>query len=261
MVVARQTRSSEGGCRNKLIVVYTASTSVSANGVRRCTPPPGIVRRPRRRLTGWWVVAYGLLAQGIAIGFAIAAPVGPIGVLCIRRTLERGRLVGLVSGLGAATADACYGLIAALGLSSISNWLLDAQDWIRLVGGLFLLYLGVTIWRAKPAEQDAQNSRRVGLLGAYASTLALTLTNPTTILSFIAIFAGMGLASRGRDELDALLLVVGVFSGSALWWLLLSGGVSLLRSRLRPGWFVWINRCSGLLIFAFGVSALLSLLR
>jgi threonine/homoserine/homoserine lactone efflux protein len=205
------------------------------------------------------VASYGLLVQGFVIGFAIAAPVGPIGVLCIRRTLERGLLIGLVSGLGAATADACYGLIAALGLSTISNWLLDAQDWIRLVGGLFLLYLGVTIWRAKPAAQGAQAGRRSGLLGAYASTLALTLTNPTTILSFIAIFAGLGLAERGRDEAGAVLLVVGVFAGSAFWWLLLSSGVSLLRGRLRPGWFAWVNRISGALIFAFGVSALLSL--
>lgn len=207
------------------------------------------------------MAAYGFLVQGIVIGFAIAAPVGPIGVLCIRRTLERGRLVGFVSGLGAATADACYGLIAALGLSSISNRLLDAQDWIRLLGGLFLLYLGVTIWRAKPAEQGAQAGRRSGLPGAYASTLALTLTNPTTILSFIAVFAGLGLAEQGGDEVDALMLVVGVFVGSALWWLLLSSGVSLLRGRLRPAWFVWVNHASGLLIFAFGVSALVSLLR
>jgi threonine/homoserine/homoserine lactone efflux protein len=204
---------------------------------------------------------YGLLLQGVAIGFAIAAPVGPIGVLCIRRTLERGLLIGLISGLGAATADACYGMIAAFGLSSISNLLLEFQDWIRLIGGLFLLYLGATILRSKPATQSPQVSRRAGLLGAYASTLALTLANPTTILSFIALFAGLGLASRGRDDVGALLLVVGVFSGSALWWLLLSGGVTLLRGRLRPGWLIWINRVSGLLILGFGVSALLSLLR
>ena len=203
--------------------------------------------------------AYGLLFEGIAIGFAIAAPVGPIGVLCIRRTLERGLLVGLVSGLGAATADACYGGIAAFGLTAISDFLLEYQDWVRLVGGLFLLYLGVTILRSKPATQSARVSRRAGLPGAYASTLALTLTNPTTILSFIAVFAALGLAERGGDAFDALMLVVGVFAGSALWWLILSSGVALLRGRLRPGWFIWVNRASGLLILGFGVAALASL--
>jgi len=205
--------------------------------------------------------AYRLLFEGIAIGIAIAAPVGPIGVLCIRRTLERGLLVGLVSGLGAATADACYGMIAAFGLTAISDFLLEYQDWVRLVGGLFLLYLGVTILRSKPATQSAQASRRAGLLGAYASTLALTLTNPTTILSFIGVFAALGLAERGGDASDALVLVIGVFTGSALWWLILSSGVALLRGRLRPGWFIWVNRVSGALIFAFGIAALLSLLR
>ena len=171
----------------------------------------------------------GLFLQGIIIGFAIAAPVGPIGVLCIRRTLAEGRASGFVSGLGAATADAVYGAIAAFGLTLITDFLLGGASWLRLVGGAFLLYLGVKTFLARPAERAAE-ARGGGLLGAYASTFFLTLTNPTTILSFAAIFAGLGVA--GADNaLSAALLVLGVFLGSAAWWLILSGGqVSFARS-------------------------------
>src|SRR3712207_2953311 len=133
----------------------------------------------------------GLFLEGIIIGLAIAAPVGPIGVLCIRRTLADGRTSGFVSGLGAATADAVYGAIAAFGLTLITDFLLGGASWLRLVGGAFLLYLGIKTFLARPAERAAE-VRGGGLPGAYASTLFLTLTNPTTILSFVAIFAGLG---------------------------------------------------------------------
>src|SRR5437773_7850847 len=148
--------------------------------------------------------------RGVLIGLSIAAPVGPIGVLCIRRTLSEGRVSGLVSGLGAATADAFYGCVAAFGLTVISNLLLAQQDWLRLVGGLFLCYLGVKTFLAKPTEQAPANL--VGdLLKAYASTLVLTLTNPMTIVSFIWVFAALGLGSSPGDYTAAGLLVGGVF--------------------------------------------------
>jgi threonine/homoserine/homoserine lactone efflux protein len=199
-----------------------------------------------------------LLLKGVVLGFSIAAPLGPIGVLCIRRTLADGRATGFVSGLGAATADTFYGGVAAFGLTAISGLLTQQQGIIRLVGGVFLLYLGLRTLLAKPATQAA-SVRRGGLLGAYGSTVILTLTNPTTILSFIAIFAGLGVASGAGGFGSAGLLVLGVCCGSALWWLILSSGVSLVRARITPRVLRWVNIVSGTLLIGFGLLALLSL--
>src|SRR6476469_804314 len=141
---------------------------------------------------------WGFFLRGIIIGLSIAAPVGPIGVLCIRRTLALGQTTGFLSGLGAATADAFYGAIAGFGLTFISRFLVSQQGWLRLIGGAFLVYLGVRTFRAAPAAEAAQASGQ-GLVSAYISTLFLTLTNPTTILSFVAVFGGLGLATTGGD--------------------------------------------------------------
>jgi threonine/homoserine/homoserine lactone efflux protein len=195
-----------------------------------------------------------LFMEGVVIGFAVAAPVGPIGVLCIRRTLADGRAAGFVSGLGAATADAAYGAVAALGLTFVTNLLVGAETWLGLLGGAFLVFLGVRTFLSRPAERPAAAGKG-DLAGAYASTLALTLTNPTTILSFAAIFAGLG-AESAEGSAPALLLVPGVFLGSALWWFVLSGATSLLRARLSAGGLRWVNRVSGTIIAAFGVVAL-----
>ena len=197
---------------------------------------------------------------GLIIGFSVAAPVGPIGVLCIRRTLADGRVVGFVSGLGAATADAAYGCVAAFGLTWVSDLLVEQQAWLRLVGGVFLLYLGIKAFLEKLAEREAGATRgsrpSMSVAGAYASTLGLTLTNPTTILSFAAIFVGLGLVEASEGYLSAVVLVVGVFSGSALWWLLLSGAVGLFRAKLSVGGLRWVNRISGTVIATFGVLAI-----
>ncbi|MBC8263506.1 MAG: LysE family transporter [Anaerolineales bacterium] len=197
----------------------------------------------------------GFFLRGLAIGFSIAAPVGPIGVLCIRRTLAEGRAAGLVSGLGAATADAVYGCVAGFGLTFISGALISQQVWLRLIGGAFLCYLGLKTLLARPAEQAAPVGEN-SLIGAYTSTFFLTLANPMTILSFAAIFAGLGGASG--DYVSAAVLVLGVFIGSALWWLTLSTGVSLFRTKFTPHGLRWVNRISGLIIAAFGLLALLS---
>lgn len=197
--------------------------------------------------------------RGLLIGFSIAAVVGPIGLLCISRTLQRGFLYGFVTGLGAATADAAYGSLAAFGLTLISNVLISQQNWIRLIGGLFLVYLGIRIILSQPAQQAAKDAGR-GFLGAYVSTLLLTLTNPLTILSFVAIFAGLGVGTTNGDDLSAVFVVGGVFCGSGIWWLILSCSVSLLRKRLSVRWLAWINRGAGLVILIFGLVALLSLL-
>jgi len=198
------------------------------------------------------------LLQGGIIGLSIAAPVGPIGVLCIRRTLAEGRLAGLVSGLGAATADGFYGSIAGFGLTVISSLLVSQQAWLRLVGGLFLCYLGFRTLLARPAQQAAA-TRGPGLWQTYASTLFLTLTNPMTILSFAAIFAGMGLGQTRGDYASAGLLVLGVFLGSAAWWLLLSSSVAALRAKFPAMGLLWVNRISGVIILGFGVVALAGL--
>lgn len=200
------------------------------------------------------------LLRGLVIGFAIAAPVGPIGVLCIRRSFAQGRMAGLVSGLGAATADAIYGFVAAFGLTFVSGILIGQQQWIRLIGGLFLCYLGIRTFMAKPAA-ELSSTEGTGLAGAYVSTFFLTLTNPMTILSFAAVFAGLGIGSATGNYLSAALLVLGVFLGSGLWWLLLSGGVSLLRTRLKPRALRWVNTISGIIILGFGVAAILTLTR
>ena len=201
-----------------------------------------------------------LFWRGWLIGLAIAAPVGPIGLLCIQRTLSQGRLAGLASGMGAATADAVYGFIAAFGLAFISGFLIAQQNLLALVGGLFLCYLAVRTFLAEPAADVAQaRGGRVGT--AYATTFVLTLTNPVTILSFVAIFAGMGLAAGTGDYVAAAWMVLGVFAGSASWWLLLSFGVGLLRTRMTADVLRWINRGAGVIIGAFGLVAIISVFR
>ncbi len=193
--------------------------------------------------------------RGLLLGFSIAAPVGPIGVLCLRRTLAGGRLYGLASGLGAATADAVYGLVAGLGLTLAARAWLQQSDWLRPVGAVFLCYLGVRTFFNRPAEQAAAVTGR-GLAGAYFSTLALTLTNPLTILSFAAVLAGLGLAGQGGGYAPAALLVVGVFCGSAAWWMLLTTVASQLRGRVGPATLGWVNRVAGVVLVVFGAAAL-----
>jgi threonine/homoserine/homoserine lactone efflux protein len=199
-----------------------------------------------------------LFPKGVIIGLSVAAPVGPMGVLCIRRTLTRGVLIGFVSGLGVAAADACFAAIAAFGLTSISNLLVENQSWIRFVGGLVLCYLGLKTIRSRawPGELKDVGGSRGGRMGAFSSTLGLTLTNPTTIISFAAIFTGFGVTESG---VGAASLVVGVFLGSALWWLILAFAMGRLRLRIRPRQLTWVNRLSGAVILVFGGIALASL--
>ena len=196
--------------------------------------------------------------RGLAIGFGIAAPVGPIGVLCIRRTLADGRAVGFASGLGAATADAVYGAVAAFGLTLVSRALVGQRVWLQAAGGIFLCYLGVRTWLSTPASSTEASGPRGGLFSAWVSTFALTLTNPTTILSFVAIFAGLGLGAGGYGA--AALMVSGVFLGSATCWLLLSVGVGFFRSALTLQGLRRVNRLASVIITAFGVVALMGLL-
>jgi threonine/homoserine/homoserine lactone efflux protein len=194
------------------------------------------------------------LAKGLIVGISIAAPVGPIGVLCIRRTLRDGMGAGLVSGLGAATADAGYGAVAGFGLTAISGFIILHKFWIGLMGGGFLCYLGATAFLSKPTAEITFEGA-VSLFAAYGSTLLLTLANPATILSFAVVFAAFGLGAT-VDYRAAAELVLGVFLGSAAWWLILSGSVSLVRRSVNASWMRAINRISGAVLFAFGIYAI-----
>jgi len=194
----------------------------------------------------------------VVIGFSIAAPVGPIGVLVIRRTLTHGRIAGLVTGLGAATADALYGCVAGFGLTVVSDLLLNQQVWIRLLGGCFLCYLGLKTFVAPPETRAATAAGRTNLQ-AYTTTLALTLTNPVTILAFAAILAGFGTPMTLNAYSPAAGIILGVFVGSALWWVLLTSIAAGLRTRFTPIMLRGVNRVSGSIILGFGLLALVSL--
>jgi threonine/homoserine/homoserine lactone efflux protein len=202
-------------------------------------------------------VEYVLLLKGIIIGFALALPIGPVGILCIRKTITRGHLPGMIIGFGAATADAMYGCVAALGLTFISDLLVTQQMWLRLIGGAFLLYLGIKTFLTHPVEEMPQANGR-GLLGTYVSTLLLTLTNPLTIFAFLGVFAALGLRNGNLGYGSAATLVSGVFLGSALWFFTLSYGVTLFRKKINSTGLGWINRISGLLIILFGIIAIVS---
>jgi len=199
------------------------------------------------------------LIKGLIIGLSISVPVGPIGILCIRRTLSRGKMVGFLSGLGAATADGLYGAIAGFGLTFLVDFLIGKQIWLRLIGGALLCILGAKTFLSKPAEQGTSEDGS-NRWHAYLSTLLLTLTNPLTILFFVAVFAGLGIGTEGGDYLLAGILVSGVFMGSGMWWLILSGFTGLLQKLLNPKRLQWLNRISGLIILGFGLFALLGLL-
>lgn len=193
-----------------------------------------------------------VLAQSFVLGLGIAMPVGPIGVLVIRRSLSEGRSIGIASGLGAASADGIYGLIATLGLGLVSSLLANVQFYTRLIGGAFLLYLAWTIYRAKPSQQAAKVSG-LSWWGAYLSTLALTLSNPATILFFFGVVAGLGV--RG----SAWAIVPGFFLGSASWWISLSVVASAFGTRLTPAHLRVVNIASSLVILGFALYALLGL--
>lgn len=192
------------------------------------------------------------IIKGAFIGFSIAAPVGPIGLLCIRRSLHDGRLAGFVSGLGAATADTLYGLVAAFSLTALTDLLIEHRAIFQLLGGLFLLYLGLQTLRARPPA-PASVRPAPNLPAAYLSTFALTATSPITILAFVGIFAGLGLGATPGTTFTTLRLVLGVFVGSAAWWLILSSAASLLGRKLQSGGLRALNLISGTIILAFGL--------
>jgi len=200
------------------------------------------------------------LLKGIIVGMIIAIPTGPVGVLCVRRTILSGKLAGFMSGMGAATADAVFGVIAGFGLTVISDWLLGYQDWLRIIGAGFLLYMGsAAIWTEPhvrpPSGLDPD------LWRYYVSTFLLTITNPITILAFVAIFAAVGFTGREATLGAAAIMVLGVWLGSLLWWLALSFGAGLFRKSLDYRHLTWMNRGSGGILVLCGVALIGTLLR
>lgn len=200
-----------------------------------------------------------LFLKGVVVGLSMAVPVGPIGILCIRRTLLEGRLSGFVSALGLATADVVFGCIAGFGLTFISDFLISQQLWLRLVGGLFLCAIGLKVFMTKFVEREAP-SRGKGLVGAYTSMFFLTLTYPMTILILLGVFAGLGIGSARGNYVSIAALVLGVFTGSMLWWAIVSIFIGSLRDKFRTQNWQWVNKISGILITAFGLAVLLSLI-
>jgi threonine/homoserine/homoserine lactone efflux protein len=193
------------------------------------------------------------LPRGFVLGLTIAAAVGPISLLTIRRTLAHGRVYGLASGLGVALADGTYAAIAAFGLTAITSVLVDGRVVLGLVGGAILIVLGVRTILSRPSEA-ATIAERPGLVAAFGSIFAQTMTNPMTILSFGGLFAGLGLTGTGGA--DAALLVLGVFLGSSAWWVILTFVVARLRSRVTIPVLTWVNRISGTAVLLFGVAAI-----
>jgi threonine/homoserine/homoserine lactone efflux protein len=208
------------------------------------------IHRSRKFLHSIFMTAESsIFVKGIGAGLAIAAPVGPIGLLCIRRTITNGRRAGLVTGLGAATADFAYGLIAALGLTSLSYWLATANSWLHWAGAAFLLWIGVRTLMEKSATASVDAPAR-GLLPIFGTTFLLTIANPMTLVSFLGLIAGLGAISRGY------LLAAGIFMGSVMWWLILTSLANCFRSRMGASGLLWVNRVAGLVLIGFALVSL-----
>jgi threonine/homoserine/homoserine lactone efflux protein len=195
--------------------------------------------------------------KGLLIGLTIAAPVGPVGILCLRRTLTHGRMAGLASGLGAAFADTFYGILAIFGLSIISDVLLCCLPWFEFVGALFLLILGINTYFKKLVVLDEPRGSIHTLLGYFTSTFFLTLTNPVTMFAFLAIFSAIGYTG-GENLFTGSLMLLGVFLGSMIWWLLIGEGTTFFRKRMSQNLLLYINKFAGLLLIVFGLIILIN---
>ena len=194
------------------------------------------------------------LLKGIVVGIVIAVPVGPVGVMCVRRTIFASRLAGLISGVGAATGDAMFGFIAAFGLTFISDLLIGYQQWLRVAGGVYLIWVGGSALLAPP--EITPRSPRSAEIRDFVSTFALTLSNPITILVFLGVFSAIGLSGEEATLDRAAILVLGVWLGSLLWWLTVSFGLGRLFRSFEPRYLGWINRGSGTILLVSGAALL-----
>jgi len=194
-------------------------------------------------MTGtWW--------KGLILGFSIAAPLGPIGLLCIKRTLEGGRWNGILSGLGAASADALYGSLVAFGLAALFQQYTWIQSWTQILGGAFIFYLGLRFALTRKATgESGKDLSAAGLGKVYLTTFLLTMSNPVTIFAFLGMFAGAGVSNTA----SAIWMVVGIFSGSMAWWVTLAFLSHWLGKRLNASVLLWVNRVAGIALMGFGI--------
>ena len=200
------------------------------------------------------------LIKGLIVGFLASIPLGPVGVLCIQRTINKGRYSGLISGMGAATVDMFFALVAALGLTYIINFIEEQQFLIQLIGGGVLIFLGTKIFNTNPIKQIRKHRRKKNkLIEDYLSVFFLTLSNPLALFLFVAAFAGIGMVTSKDSSLKSALIILGVFLGAMLWWSVLTSLIDLFRKRFRLKQLWWINKIAGVLIIIFGVAAMLSI--
>jgi len=195
-----------------------------------------------------------LLLRGVLAGLAIAAPVGPVNVLCMSRTITKGRWHGVISGLGAAAADTFYGSIAGFSITFVIDWMLREEFWIRTVGGMLLIAIGAVYALRKP--KSLKDAGGESAHSDFVTTLLLALTNPTTVLSFLAVLAILGLG-ESRPKTLTLFLVAGIFVGSMTWWILLALITGHFRERFNDRSVIWMNRIAALAISGFGLATML----
>lgn len=200
---------------------------------------------------------YSLFIKCIISGFLLAAPIGPVNLICIRQTLSEGRLPGLIVGLGAAMADAVYGYAAAAGLSVLTAFILHYNTAFRWGGGLLIIYLGVRAFRTTPHSPANENTPTKSLYKLFAGVFFLTLANPVTVFTFIAVFSSFGIALLVTNLFTTALAASGVFVGSALWWILLTSIVCLFRNRVTPSVIGKVNKIAGIIIILLGIASIL----
>jgi threonine/homoserine/homoserine lactone efflux protein len=204
-------------------------------------------------------VQVDFIIKGIIVGFLASVPLGPVGVLCIQRTINKGRVSGIFSGMGAATVDAFFALVAAFGLTFIITFIEEQHFYIQLIGGAVLILLGVNIFRTNPIKQIRRHRRKKNkLIEDYFSVLLLTLSNPLAVFLFVAAFAGIGMVSAEDSAIKSWLIVAGVFGGAMIWWFILTFLINIFRKKFRLKQLWWINKIAGLAIIVFGVAAMFS---
>lgn len=205
--------------------------------------------------------------NGLVFGLVLAAPVGPVGVMCVQRTLTEGRLHGTLSGLGAAVGDALYGAVAAFGIGAVADWIAGHQAPLRFVGGIVLLALAARTVFGRPRNRAKNNSANTATVAGihtgslfqdFVSTFLLAISNPITLLTFAGLFATLGITQAGESVTHAGWLICGVFLGSAAWWLALALTAGCFRGLLDNGYDAWVKRISATILLAFGVYALVS---